>query len=410
MSDLAPPQHLGERENQVEIKLLDYQAEALRDESSDILLHGGRGSAKSHSLVMMLYNACVKYPGGNFALACNDYEQLRDSTRETWLKWLGMIGCPAHHHKVDKIFTMPNGSRVHELTLNKDKTSLKGPEWDGLFFDEADGRQTTEEKFDYLIDCCRGKIGDRRVRVACNPVSHGHFLAKRFFINPQPGHKGYMVSTYMNRANLPDDYIPRMEAKYPPGSDEHKRWMMGELVTLAGAVYKMWGQHLIVKPEDVPSNANMYVYGQDLGVNDPHVLLEGRMGTNGILYITQEYYKAGMDIVEHLPYLKSMYAQGPVYSDHSATQHSIMLREGFQMVKAMKDVHPGIQMVANRMLLGGVRVSTNCPNLINELYLYCWKDLPNSPREEPEHKHSHSVDAARYMIAGLDGDTIIDGL
>ena len=87
-----------------------------------------------------------------------------------------------------------------------------------------------------------------------------------------------------------------------------------------------------------------------------------------------------------------------------------MSRDGFHMLKAMKDVQPGIQMVAHRMLLGGIRVSTDCPHLIEELYNYCWKDLPNSPREDPEHKWSHAPDALRYMIAGVDGETIIDGL
>ena len=129
-----------------------------------------------------------------------------------------------------------------------------------------------------------------------------------------------------------------------------------------------------------------------------------------MLWVTQEYYKAGLDIVQHLPALHSMYSQGPIHSDHSATQHSIMLREGFQMVKAMKDHGKGFEMVASRFLLDDIRISSDCVHLIEELYLYCWKDLPNSEREQPEHKYSHAPDALRYMIAGLDGDSIIDGL
>src|SRR5690606_15450477 len=133
--------------------------------------------------------------------------------------------------------------------------------------DEADGKNTTEEKFDYLVDSTRGKIGDRRIRIACNPVPPAHFLAERFFVKRRSNHTGYKVSTYMNADNLPSDYIPNLEQKYPPGTDEHRRWMLGELVTLSGAIYKMFGPDHIVKPEEIPT-LDAYCYGQDLGVHD----------------------------------------------------------------------------------------------------------------------------------------------
>ncbi|KKK93644.1 hypothetical protein LCGC14_2690840, partial [marine sediment metagenome] len=180
----------------VDVILLPYQEESLQSLEQFILWHGGRGSGKSRTLTMDLYNTACLFPGGKFALVCNDLVQLRESTHADLVNYLDSIGCLYRWQDQKKILTLPNGSTIHELTFEKDKTALKGAEWDGIFIDEADGRNTTEEKFDYLIDCARGKIGDRRIRVACNPVSHGHFLAKRFFINPHLGHIGYEVTTY----------------------------------------------------------------------------------------------------------------------------------------------------------------------------------------------------------------------
>ena len=391
------------------VDLLDYQETSLQDENQFLLWHGGRGSGKSHTLVMDLYNCCCWFPMGKFALVCNDHVQLRDSTHETLVQYLNKIGCPYHYAKVEKVLRLPNGSAIHELTFEKDKTSLKGAEWDGVFIDEGDGKNTTEEKFDYLIDSCRGKIGDRRIRVACNPVPPAHFLARRFFVDRRAKHVGFMVSTYMNEANLPEDYIPNLEAKYVVGSDEWKRWMMGELISMQGAVYKQMGPDYICTPDQIPKGIAAYAYGQDLGVNDPHVLLEGAIANDGILYITAEYYRAGLDIIQHIPNLRAMYRNGwPIFSDHSATQHSIMLREGFSMHKAIKDVLDGIQKVQARFTLKGIKISTACQHLISELYSFCWKDSPNAVHEAPEHKYSHAPDVLRYLICGIDSESIFD--
>lgn len=390
-----------------DVFLLDYQFESLQDDTQFLLWHGGRGSGKSQTLVMDLYNCAVRFPGGKFALVCNDHVQLRDSTHETLVQYLFEIGCPFKYQKVDKIITLPNGSTIHELTFEKDKTSLKGAEWDGVFVDEGDGKNTTEEKFDYLVDSCRGQVGDRRVRVACNPVPPGHFLGERFFIKPRPKHRGYKVSTYMNEINLPPDYVANLEIKYPPGTDEHRRWMLGELISLQGSIYKAFGPDFIVRPDQVPNSIQAWVYGQDLGLQDPHVLLEGGIGSDNILYVTREYYRAGLDIEQHMPNLRNIYRDGwPIFSDHSATQHSIMLRNGFNVMKAEKEVAAGIQMVQQRFHLKSIRISTDCVNLIRELYNYCWREATISGKEVPEHKFSHAPDALRYMIVGLDKDSL----
>lgn len=393
----------------VDVELLDYQYMSLQDDSQFLLWHGGRGSAKTTTLVMDLYNTAVRFPGVPISLVANDHVQLRDSTHEALTRYLHAIGCPYRFLKQDRVLVFPNGSAVHELTFEKDKTSLKGAEWGATYVDEADGKNTTEDKFDYLVDSTRSAIGDRRIRVACNPVPPGHFLAERFFIKRRPRHVGYRVSTYMNAINLPLDYIQNMEAKYPPGTDEHRRWMLGELVSLRGAVYKMFGPNHIVRPQDLPISFDAYAYGQDLGVHDPHVLLEGGLDNQGVVWVTREYYVAGKDIVEHIPHLRGMYHDGwPIFSDHSATQHSIMAREGFNMRKANKDVDAGIHKVAARLNAGTLKISSACTNLIRDLYNYVWKDSPQLIKEQPDHRFSHGADALRYLIAGIDTESIFN--
>ena len=105
-----------------------------------------------------------------------------------------------------------------------------------------------------------------------------------------------------------------------------------------------------------------------------------------------------------------MYRPGwPVFSDHSATQHSIMREEGFNMVNADKaDRDLGIQKVQARFNLKGIKISRECPNLIHELFNYTMRPATVNGKEEPDHKFSHAPDALRYGICGIDTQSIFD--
>lgn len=392
----------------MDMTLVDYQMKVLQDPTKNILIHGGRGSGKTRLLCMWLYVEACTYPGAKLCMVCNDHVQLRDSTLSAMFEFLAAIKCTYVYKTQAKKLLLPNGSSITMLTFEKDKTSLKGSEWDACGIDEADGRNTTEEKFDYLIDGVRGKTGSRRIFTSCNPVPPGHFLAKRFFVTPMAEHKGYKVSTYDNAYNLPSDYVTRMEAKYPPGTQEHSRWMLGEMVALSGAIYRSFDENNIVEPSKIPELKH-WAYGIDLGVHDPMVVLEGGLDNTGILYITGMYYKAGLDITQHIPIFKPMVRDGwPCFTDHSATQHSIMKSAGLNVVKATKDVHTGIQKVSARFISNTIKISTECKLLIEELYNYEWRESKQALEEKPDHRFSHSPDALRYLVMGIDTESLFN--
>lgn len=384
-----------------QVDLIPYQAAYLQDKTQHVLLHGGLGSGKSRGLVMDLYNQCARYPGAKYVLTANDYQQLRDSTHVEVVRYLQKIDCPYRYHKTDKIFTFPNGSSIHEITLEKPPEALKGPEWDGVYFDECD--RTTEQHFDFLSDRARGKVGDRRIRAACNPVSPGHYLAVRFFVNPRAGHRGYEVSTYMNAVNLPADYIKRLENKYPVGTTAHARWMLGKIISIEGSVYPEFGPAHLIGAKDVPADAQVFCYGLDHGIVDPFVVLEAKLH-GPMLYITREYYQPGLTIPQHAPNVQGMYVEGlPIIADHGAEKNQQMKDLGFNVVNAYKDVHEGITLTRQRFILDGIRIVADaCPNLVRELYNYAWKRGVNQVKEVPEHTFSHAPDALRYLIEWID--------
>lgn len=385
-----------------DLATLPYQLDYLQDDSYAILLHGGLGGAKSWALCADLYVQCARYPGAEFALTNNDYRQLMNSTHKEFKKFLDLIGCPRRYYKSDKLWLMPNKSTVTELTLDGDPKSLKGAEWDAIYYDELD--RTKIEHFDHLSDRARGKrrltstgsiVTNHRIRGACNPVSPGHYLAKKFFVDPLPGHRGIRVSTYDNAINLPPDYIRNLEAKYPPGSLQHRRWMLGEIVAMEGQIYDCFNSTMIV--DSHPSLA-YYAHGLDLGYRDPTVFLTLGVDHQGLIWCVDEYQATNRTIKEHAQYLN---IRGPIYVDHDAQDRATYQELGIPTILAHKEVQHGIAIVHALFTEGKLKIHRRCKNLITALYNYHWKT--NSEIEVPAHEFSDPCDALRYGCAGLEG-------
>jgi PBSX family phage terminase large subunit len=393
----------------VRLNVLPWQYEALHDPTPILLFHGGLGSGKSLELMLDLYQTVRRFPGCQLALSCNDYTQLQNSTHKTLIKALGLVGAVYGrdwtYHVNNKIVTFSNGATVTELTLAKDPQALMGPEWDGIYFDET--HRTGEEHWDYLTDRARGKgaYGRKHIRAACNPVPKYHYLAQRFFVTPRPEHRAYRCTTYDNTVNLPPDYIPGLEAKYPPGSIMHRRMMLAETVSLEGTIYSTFADDpdkFLIDHSEVPASANRFLYGLDHGYNDPLVLLEGRVDDDGMLYVTREYYQNLKTINEHVPSLRLNYVRGPIHADHEPERNAALREFGFWVIDAEKQVDLGIETVTSLFLNNRIRIVVkNCPHLVYELCNYAWKQGGNIKHEEPEHKFSHSPDALRYMAMGL---------
>lgn len=386
----------------MELRTLAYQADFMQDDAFGILLHGGLGGAKSWALCADLYVQCAKYPGAEFALTNNDYRQLMNSTHRQLTAFLKQIDCSYRYYKADKVILFPNQSRITELTLDGDPKSLKGPEWDAVYYDELD--RTKQDHYDHLADRARGKrrknpdgsvVVNHRIRGACNSVSPGHYLAKKYFLDPLPGHRGIRVTTYDNKENLPPDYIRNLEAKYPPGSLQHRRWMLGEIVAMEGQIYDCFNSTMIV---DAHPALQYYAHGLDLGYRDPTVFLTLGVDHQGLIWCVDEYQATNRTIKEHAQHLK---IRGPIYVDHDANDRATYQELGIPTILAHKEVQHGIAIVHALFTEGKLKIHRRCKNLITALYNYHWK--PNSEIEVPAHEFSDPCDALRYGCAGLEG-------
>lgn len=381
-------------------KVLKWQAEALQDDSQYLCILGGLGSAKTRFIAQFLVEECRLYPGARCLLAAQTYPLLMEAAFFELKKYLAELSIAYKWNENRKILTFSNNSIIKLQTLDVNEDELRGPEWSCIVVDEA--AQIKESTYTTLIDRARYKIGSRKIRILSNSkdVSPAHWIAKFYQTNPRANHKLKTVTTYMNRKNLPPDYIPNLERRYPPGSQLHKRWMLGEIIGMEGVIYPEFNQSFIFK--DIPKFV-AELSGVDWGVHDPFVILNAGIDYKGNLYIYDEFYQAELAPSQYYPELERRCRNGPVFIDHSAREMAEMTMRNFNVHYAEKEVLTGIEVVRNRFTSKSVFIHESCVNTINSLYQYAWS---TGTKEKPEHKFSHAPDALRYLIMGVDDPAI----
>lgn len=391
-------------------RLTRPQAKILQSDTPFLWVIAGYAGGKTRGLAQFITEEMLVYPGCFGCLYLNTGSQLDSAAWEEIKKYWVDKGISWSGPNINSVVTLGNGSRLKLQTLAvRNEQLLAGPEWSFIAVDEA--HLMKREYWDVLKSRARRKYGSRKVRVYGLSVGPGEYLVDEFIHNDDPDYDTIAFTTYDNAANLPPGQIEKYEKMYPEGP-MRDRYMLGKIVPVEGVAYRHLVSNMdrfLVSPDDIPTDRiQAWLYGQDLNMGgpDPWVMLEGGIGPGNILYITKELYRPAATYNELKTELRDLYRDGwPIASDHGAHVHALMVQDGFNMVKAQKDVDLGIQTVRHRIELDGIRISKDCVNLIREISNYKIKALP-SGKEVPEHKYSHSPDALRYMVMMLDKPSI----
>jgi hypothetical protein len=153
-----------------------------------------------------------------------------------------------------------------------------------------EGHLQQEAIADKLQDRLRQIPGPRTMLITTNP--HGQGWIYRL-ANPRSRFRlpkwFWIESSMFDNPTLPPDYIKRMEAKYPPGTPGHRRWVLGQSAQLEGAAFPMFdadpksGLHVI--PDIAIPAEWSRGRGLDWGLDDPCVAVWGALSPEGDWYI-----------------------------------------------------------------------------------------------------------------------------
>ncbi|MGP9622208.1 MULTISPECIES: PBSX family phage terminase large subunit [unclassified Corynebacterium] len=237
-----------------------------------------------------------------------------------------------------------------------------------------------------------------------NPDSPGHWLKKEYLDNLDDLPWSYHHFTMADNPALTETYKENMRRSYT--GLWYKRFILGLWVSAEGAIYDMWDEdRMVVDPQDIPPIERVLSLGIDYGTTHPTAGQLLGLGTDGRLYVIDEWHPTRATDGALSADLTRWLTQHPdpewVYVDPAAASFRLQLFEdGYRKLRpADNHVIDGIRTVATLLDTGALRISSTCTGLIKELPGYRWDDkAAEKGDEKPIKENDDYTDALRYAV------------
>jgi hypothetical protein len=307
------------------------------------------------------------------------------------------------------------GRTVHVLGASDSRAEavLRGLTVAGAYVDEA--TLVAEAFWTQLIG--RMSVPGARLFATTNPDGPAHWLKRQ--VIDRAGELGYLVFRFRlaDNTHLDPAYVAQITREYV--GLWYRRFILGEWVQAAGAVYETWdpARHVIPATE-LPAMDRVLALGVDYG--DQHAtrgyLLgigpDTRPGHGGEdrLYVLDEWRPGHMTLGQHATDLRTWLAARPVdawrrpewvaVDSAAASFRHQLFHDGVPGVRnAHKAVLPGIQTLASLLAVERLVVADTCTQLIDRIPGYVWDDKATARGETaPVKADDDEVDALRYAI------------
>lgn len=293
------------------------------------------------------------------------------------------------------------------------KARLKSlAEFNFIWGEEAE--EYGEEEFGKLDDSLRTKKGRTRIVLTLNtPAKNHHFIRNFFDLEPHPEAPGFYIPHLKPEREKDCIYIPGTFRENLINIDEGvadrylaykntnpaKYWQDIEGLCpdeVRGKIYTGW--QLI---DAVPQDARLVRFGQDYGWFPDPAAVVAVWYWNGSYILDEVAY--GTELTnEYLARAIKEYGNAPTIAD-SAEPKSINEQRKYGIVvngaeKGKDSVSFGIKAVSQKKIL----CTRRSKNVWTAYENYAWaEDRDGNPKGEPEHTHSHAMDAVRYAIASM---------
>jgi hypothetical protein len=267
------------------------QADALRNNSFELLFGGAAGGGKSDFLladfVSNVNDWRDAWRGVLFRRTYPELETIIARAKELYLP------LKAAWNKTERTFIFPTGSKLQMRFLESDDdvTKYQGQEYTWIGFDEL-GNYPSDYCWKYMMSRLRSSKGAPcYIRGTANPGGRGHSWIKNRFIDGLIPGKIYRIGkTNITRCFIPSklqdntillekdpDYMKRLEML-----PEYLRRALldGDWDIFAGQVFDEWRRERhVIKPFALPQGQWYKFYAFDWGYNRPYALV--KLAVNG---------------------------------------------------------------------------------------------------------------------------------
>jgi len=413
----------------------EEQRRILTTQSKFLLAAGGFRSGKTLAMSIRAIEEALSNPGSTGVVFRSTYRRLEDATCQTFLhealpeEW-DNEDC---FRKSEMKLTIPDYKSVILFRHLENDSEMRGAGWDWVFLDEAN--ENSERLWHMIQGRMSGKKGIQRRLLTCNPNGHD-WLWREFMKEKHADHETVIMPTYLNRGNLPPDYIENMERLY--SGIWIRRFLGADFDAVAsGLVYDELARDMhIIKGPWEPDGAWKVYAGLDWGfVNPTAWVLVAVQGPYAIVF--REHKEADLtplEIAKALRPLVKHYQVEAVFCDTSMRLEikKILIEQGIPLKDSTQNRENHNIMCVKQWLrpLEGRRnlVSGNSPGpalyfvedrtsrLIGEAREYMWQEQPDTDAgekaapEKPRKVNDHLCVAEGTLIAAEHGQIPIENI
>ena len=290
--------------------------------------------------------------------------------------------------------------------------SLKGITADHIHVDEAEN--LCEDSYNMLISRLSNPWS--KMFLVHNPKTPSHWLSK--YIQEGEAEKrgiNHFNFSLLDCEFVDKKYVQMLISNYGENSPHYKRFVLGRPASVSGVVYTQFkeDEHIIPIVENLEKYEEIHI-GYDHGHSSPRVYcaigLYQDLGVWKIDVIDELAYEHGhnetntlksytLDLIQFTNRFNNSKKLKKIYVPHDATdQFHILKDQGYPVCFATRKitVMQAIGTIQQLFSENRIRISSNCKSLINDLFMYEFKQ--DVPHDEISKQNDHSIDALRYAI------------
>lgn len=342
---------------------------------------------------------------------------------DRWLPRSVLIGgsWEQSYDKQSRVLTLANGSKMDFLTGEMDTEKHAGTSRNFCWIDEECPESIFNENMLRLVDV-KGNWW-----MTMTPVLGMTWVFRRYY---EPWVEGVVTDDTRNFEvfSAPSEDNPFL----PPGaldtmlagmsSEEREARKYGKFVAASGLIYPSFNPAVhVINSMDPAGVTQQVITGMDHGLRNPTAWLWAYVDNEGRIIVFHEYYEPERTITEHASEInfwersrniqfKIHYRVGdPAIAQRNASNgesvQSEYSRDDVFIGLGNNDVPYGLNRVRRLLDTRGLLITNDCSHLIRELHTYRWSTFASmkareakQPREMPEKKNDHAVDALRYLV------------
>jgi PBSX family phage terminase large subunit len=406
----------------------------------EILIEGPTRTGKSRGVLEKVLLCMMKWPNARALLLRKTRASMSESVLQTFEDHVLPVGSPIKSGpKRDQRsnYTLPNESKI--IVGGLDNTDrIMSSEYDMIAIFEATECKE-EEVEDLLTRLSNTKMPFRQLILDCNPGAPSHWLNKRAApaenvdrdnyesvqqFNLRAGDTNHMRRLLSRLEDNPVMYDQsrgewrKMGEEYRStiqriGGVRYKRKVQGIWAATEGMVYPEFPNHIVNAgnhrvPDRLPSPALRVCAGLDWGWSDPLAVVIGAECHDSVVRIVEEFYETKVPPDVLAVKLRELMVKWNIelFFCDPARPELIALMRRYNIpciAHRVRLIETGIALVESRLNAGYLETYSCCVNLIREVDEYEYaKDKNGNTKTVPVDQNNHTVDAMRYLIAGMD--------